>query len=70
MYKHITITREQFQIAMFKYYEPLINQEQVPETYNYTKLFGLWKGKDSELDLNMMRSSSLPLPLHNPKSLV
>ena len=41
--------------AMFKYYEPLINQEQVPKTYNYTKLFGLWKGKGSELDLNMMR---------------
>ena len=30
---------------MFKYYEPLINLELVPETYNYTKLFGLGKGK-------------------------
>ena len=40
---------------MFKYYELLINQELVPETYNYTKLFGLWKGKGSELDLNMRR---------------
>ena len=40
---------------MFKYCEPLINLEQVPETYKYTKLFGLWKGKGSELDLNMMQ---------------
>ena len=46
---------EKFQIAMFKYYEPLINQELVPETYNYTKLFEIWKGKGSELDLNMIR---------------
>ena len=55
MYKHITKASEQFQIAMFKYYKPLINQELVAETYNYTKLFGLWKGKGSALDLNMMR---------------
>ena len=54
MYKHITKAGEQFQIAMFKYYKPLINLEQVPETYKYTKLFGLWKGKGSELDLNML----------------
>ena len=47
MYKHITKAGEQFQIAMFKYYEPLINQELVPETYNYTKQFGLLKGKGS-----------------------
>ena len=39
MYKVITKAGEQFEIAMFKYYEPLINQELVPETYNYTKLF-------------------------------
>ena len=32
-----------------------IKRVPVPETYNYTKLFGLWKGKVSELDLNMMR---------------
>ena len=55
MYKHITKAGEQFQLAMDKYYKPLVNLEQVPETYNYTKLFGLWKGKGSELDLNMMR---------------
>ena len=40
---------------MFRYNEPLINLEQIPETYNYTKLFGLWKGNDSELNLNTMR---------------
>ena len=40
---------------MFKYYEPLINQELEPETYTSAKLVGLWKGKGSELDLNMMR---------------
>ena len=56
MYKHITKAGEQFQIAMFKYYEPLINLELVPETYNYTKLFGLWKGKGSKLDLSMERT--------------
>ena len=55
MYKHITKAGDKFQKAMFKYYEPLVNLEQVPETYNYTKLFGLWKGKGSELDLSMMR---------------
>ena len=30
-------------------------QEMVPETYDYTKLFGLWKGKGNKLDLNMTR---------------
>ena len=38
MYKLLTKSGEQFQYAMFKYYKPLINNEQVPETYNYTKL--------------------------------
>ena len=32
-----------------------INNEMVPDTYDYTKLFGLWKGKGSKLDLNMLR---------------
>ena len=36
MYKHITKAGEKFKKAMFKYYEPLVNKEQVPETYNYT----------------------------------
>ena len=30
-------------------------QEMVPDTYDYTKLFGLWKGKGNKLDLNMTR---------------
>ena len=34
---------------MFKYYD------QVPDTWIYKKLFSLWKGKGSELDLDMMR---------------
>ena len=37
MYKHITKAGEQFQIAMFKYYEPLINLELILETYNCKK---------------------------------
>ena len=28
-------------------------QEMVPDTYDYIKLFGLWKGKGSKQDLNM-----------------
>ena len=43
MYKHITKVGEHFQYTIYKYYEPLVNLEKVPETYNYTKLFGLWK---------------------------
>ena len=30
-------------------------QEMVPDTYDYTKLFGIWKGKGNKLDLNMTR---------------
>ena len=33
----------------------LMNNELVPDTYDYTTLFGLWKGKGSKLDLNMTR---------------
>ena len=33
MYKHINKAGEQFQIVMFKYYEPLINLEQVHIIY-------------------------------------
>ena len=29
--------------------------EMVPDTYDYTKLFSLWTGKGSKLDLNMTR---------------
>ena len=44
-----------FQYTKFRYSRPLLNQEQVPETYNFTKLFSLWKSKASELNLNRMR---------------
>ena len=33
----------------------LMNNELVPDTYDYTTLFGLWKGKGNKLDLNMTR---------------
>ena len=45
MYKHITKAGEKFQKAMFKYYEPLVNSEQVPETYNYTNFLVYGKAK-------------------------
>ena len=32
-----------------------MDNELVPDTYDYTKLFGLWICKGSKLDLNMMR---------------
>ena len=32
-----------------------MNNEMVPDTHDYTKLFGLCKGKGSKLDLNMTR---------------
>ena len=40
---------------MFDHMADFIFNEMEPETYNYTQLFGLWKGKGSKLDLNMMR---------------
>ena len=40
---------------MFICTRDLMAQEMVPNTYDYTKLFGLWKGKGSKLDLNMTR---------------
>ena len=44
-----------FQDAMFDYMAHFIFIEMVPDTYDYTKLFGLWKGKGNKLGLNMMR---------------
>ena len=32
-----------------------MDNELVPDTYDYTKLFRLWKGKGIKLDLNMTR---------------
>ena len=44
-----------FQDGMFNYMAYFIFNVMVPDTYNHTKLFGLWKCKGSKLDLNMMR---------------
>ena len=44
-----------FQDAMFIYMADFMAKELVPDTYDYTKLFGLWKGKGNKLDLNMTR---------------
>ena len=46
---------ELFQDAMFIYMADFMAQEIVPDTYDDTKLFGLWKGKGNKLDLNMTR---------------
>ena len=54
-FRHITKAGQDFQDTMFDYMADLIFYEMVPDTYDYTKLFGLWKGKGSKLDLNMMR---------------
>ena len=43
-----------FQDAMFDYMADFIFNEILPETYDYTKPFGLWKGKSTKLNLNMM----------------
>ena len=55
MFRHINKAGEEFQDAMFIYMGDFMAQEMVPNTYDYTKLFGLWKGKGSKLDLNMTR---------------
>ena len=41
--------------SFIKILRDLFNNELVPNTYDYTKLFGQWKGKGSKLDLNMTR---------------
>ena len=54
IFKHINKACQEFKDAMFEYFADFILNEFVPETYDYTKLFGLWKQKGSEIDLNMM----------------
>ena len=46
MYKHIKKAGKYLQVAMYKYYKPLVNLELVPETYNYTKYLVSGKGKE------------------------
>ena len=53
MFRHITKEGQYFQDAMYIYMADFMGNELVPETYDYTKLFGLWKGKGSKLVLNM-----------------
>ena len=55
MLRHIAKAGMDFQDVIFDYMADFIFNEMVPDTYDYTKLFGLWKGKGSKLDLNMMR---------------
>ena len=55
MFRHITKAGQYFQDAMYIYMADFMDNELVPDTYNYTKLFRLWKGKGSKLDLNMTR---------------
>ena len=55
MFRHINKSGTFFQDAMFIYMADFMAQEMVPDTYDYTKLFGLWKGKGNKLDLNMTR---------------
>ena len=55
IFRHINKTGELFKHTMYVYMSKFMNNELVPDTYNYTKLFGLWKGKGSKLDLNMTR---------------
>ena len=55
MFRHITKAGQYFQDAMYVYMADFMDNELVPDTYDYTKLFGLWKGKGSKLDLNMTR---------------
>ena len=44
MFRHIKKAGQDFQDIMFVYMSDFMFQEMVPDTYNYTKLFGLWKG--------------------------
>lgn len=42
-FKHITKAGIDFQDAMFDYMADFIFNEMLPDKYDYTKLFGLWK---------------------------
>ena len=55
MFRHINKAGTYFQDAMFIYSVDFMAKEMVPDTYDYTNLFGLWKGKGNKLDLNMTR---------------
>ena len=40
---------------MFRHMNKVGQDFLVPDTYDYSKLFGLWKGKGSKLNLNISR---------------
>ena len=50
MFRHIIKAGMDFQDAMFDYMADFIFNKMVPDTYDYTKIFGLCKGKGSEHD--------------------
>ena len=58
-FRHITNAGQYFQDAMYIYMADFMDNELVPYTYDYTKLFGLWKGKGSKLDLNRYITSKI-----------
>ena len=53
MFCHKTKAGQDFQDAMYDYMSDFMSHEMVADTYDCTKLFGLWKWKGSKLDLNM-----------------
>ena len=55
MFRHINKAGQYFQDAMYIYMADFMNNEILPDTNDYTKLFGRWKGKGTKLDPNMIR---------------
>ena len=55
MFRHITKAGQYFQEAMFIYMADFMDNELMPDTYDNTKSFRIWKGKGSKLDKNMTR---------------
>ena len=51
-FRHINKAGAYFQNATFIYMADFMAQEMVPDTSDYTQLFGLWNGKGNKLDLD------------------
>ena len=58
MFCTITKAGQYFQDAMLIYMADFMDKDLVPDTYDYTKLFWLWKGKGSKLDRNNFLTST------------
>ena len=56
MFRYISKAVQDFQDSLFFYMSDFMSQEMVPDAYNYTKSFGLWKGKARKLNLNIIFS--------------